>query len=194
MPHKQIAECLYEKHGLSGWWSQMVTVVYEQERGLREKHQKSDGSYVICVSKVLPVSINTLFEFWSDGDRRNQWLTHKNYSTVTITISKTTLNKSMHIVWNEIKKITTNNSRISKDKKLLLLMKHTKAIQSLTERSISSSYISLLSSIFKIALFFFSSSLITTVFLLSEILIILSSVFLIDMSFFINSSPTSFCK
>ena len=42
MPHKQIAEYLYEKHGLSGWWSQVVTVVYEQERGLREKHQKSD--------------------------------------------------------------------------------------------------------------------------------------------------------
>jgi hypothetical protein len=38
MPHKQIAEYLYEKHGLSGWWSQVVTVVYEQERGLREKH------------------------------------------------------------------------------------------------------------------------------------------------------------
>ena len=90
----------------------MVTVVYEQERGLRKKHQKSDGSYVICVSKVLPVSINTLYEFCSDGNRRNQWLTHKNYNTVTITISKTTMNKSMHIVWNEIKKkITTNNSR-----------------------------------------------------------------------------------
>jgi len=90
----------------------VVTVVYEQERGLREKHQKSDGSYVICVSKVLPVSINTLYEFWSDGNRRNQWLTHENYNTVTITISKTTMNKSMHIVWNEIKKkITTNNSR-----------------------------------------------------------------------------------
>jgi hypothetical protein len=89
----------------------MVTVVYEQERGLRKKHQKSDGSYVICVSKVLPVSINTLYQFWSDGNRRNQWLTHENYNTVTITISKTTMNKSMHIMWNEIKKITTNNSR-----------------------------------------------------------------------------------
>jgi hypothetical protein len=112
MPHKQIAEYLYEKHGLSRWWSQVVTVVYEQKPGLREKHQKSDGSYVICVSKVLPVSINTLHEFWSDGNRRNQWLTHENYNTVTITISKTTMNKSMHIVWNEIKKkITTNNSR-----------------------------------------------------------------------------------
>jgi hypothetical protein len=32
MPHKQIAEYLYEKHGLSGWWSQVVTVVYEQEQ------------------------------------------------------------------------------------------------------------------------------------------------------------------
>jgi hypothetical protein len=112
MPHKQIAECLYEKHGLSGWWSQMVTVVYEQERGLREKHQKSDGSYVICVSKVLPVSINTLFEFWSDGNRRNQWLTHKITIPLQLQLARQ-LNKSMHIVWNEIKKkkITTNNSR-----------------------------------------------------------------------------------
>jgi hypothetical protein len=39
MPHKDIACLVYEKHQVSGWWAQMVTVGYEQARGLRQKHQ-----------------------------------------------------------------------------------------------------------------------------------------------------------
>jgi len=38
MPHKDIACLLYQKHKLPGWWAQMVTVGYEQARGMREKH------------------------------------------------------------------------------------------------------------------------------------------------------------
>ena len=33
--HPQIARLLHEKHGVAGWWSQMVTVEYELARGLR---------------------------------------------------------------------------------------------------------------------------------------------------------------
>ena len=35
MPHKQIAEIVHEKYGVGPWWCQMVTVGYEQSRGLR---------------------------------------------------------------------------------------------------------------------------------------------------------------
>jgi hypothetical protein len=35
--HQEIAAYLYEKHKVSEWWSQMVSVGYEHERGLREK-------------------------------------------------------------------------------------------------------------------------------------------------------------
>lgn len=44
MSHKEIAEYLYRRRGVPDcWWSQMVTVTYEQSRGLREKHQRADG-------------------------------------------------------------------------------------------------------------------------------------------------------
>jgi len=45
LAHREIAAALRDRHGLSGWWSQMVTVAYEQARGLRplvtfEKHRE----------------------------------------------------------------------------------------------------------------------------------------------------------
>jgi hypothetical protein len=67
MPHKQIAEYLYEKHGLSGWWSQVVTVVYEQERGLREKHQISDGFGIL--GRVFSCDFMTRCYSWSTGSQ-----------------------------------------------------------------------------------------------------------------------------
>ena len=43
MSHKDIARYLYEKYQISSWWSQMVTVMYEKEKGLRDKHERPDG-------------------------------------------------------------------------------------------------------------------------------------------------------
>jgi hypothetical protein len=36
--HKAAAQHLEARHGLSAWWSQMVTVAYERARGLRRRH------------------------------------------------------------------------------------------------------------------------------------------------------------
>jgi hypothetical protein len=33
-------ELIHGKYGIDGWWAQNVTVGHEQERGLRDKHQK----------------------------------------------------------------------------------------------------------------------------------------------------------
>jgi hypothetical protein len=65
MKHKEIAQYLYQRNRVSAWWSQMITVTYEQERGLRDKHQKSDG-YAISVSKVVPGPVDVLYNFRSD--------------------------------------------------------------------------------------------------------------------------------
>jgi hypothetical protein len=35
--HTQAAKYLRDKHGLSDWWAQAVTIRYEWERGLRRK-------------------------------------------------------------------------------------------------------------------------------------------------------------
>jgi hypothetical protein len=46
LPHREIAEVVAGKFAVRPWWSQMVTVGYEQARGLREKHQTAKGYQV----------------------------------------------------------------------------------------------------------------------------------------------------
>lgn len=93
MSHKDIAEYLYEKRGVPGWWSQMIAVTYEQECGLRDKHQMADG-YAVSASRTFEVSIGKLYNHWSDDELRKQWLKEQ------VVIRKATLNKSMRIMWS----------------------------------------------------------------------------------------------
>src|SRR5262245_17470773 len=72
MSHKQIVAYLAEHHQVSAWWVQMVTVGYEQERGLRQLHEKADG-YEISVSKTINVPIGVLFKAWNDETERSRW-------------------------------------------------------------------------------------------------------------------------
>lgn len=92
-PHKEIAAYLAEHHIDSGWWSQMVTVGYEQARGLRDKHEMPSG-YAISRSKTLPVSVDTLYHSWNDKRRRKRWLTDAEFE-----VRKATPGKSMRITW-----------------------------------------------------------------------------------------------
>ena len=93
MEHSTIARHLSQKHALSGWWSQMVTVTYEQSRGRRERHQTT-GGFEVSVSKTLPVSVEALYRAWSDPDQRRGWL-----GSDEPTIRKATANKSLRITW-----------------------------------------------------------------------------------------------
>ena len=55
MTHKQIVGLVAADGGLSnGWWQQMVTVGYEQARGLRKVGQTADAGYQIGVQKTIP--------------------------------------------------------------------------------------------------------------------------------------------
>ncbi len=92
-PHRQIAEFLYKKKGVDGWWSQMVTVGYEQARGLRQKHQKPSG-FEISSSKTLNVPLSSLYGAWEDAQFRRRWLKDSNF-----TVRKATENKTMRITW-----------------------------------------------------------------------------------------------
>ena len=59
-PHREIAAIVSEL-GAPPWWSQMVTVTYERERGLREVHQTAAG-YVANVSRTFAVPVEELFD------------------------------------------------------------------------------------------------------------------------------------
>jgi hypothetical protein len=91
-PHKEIAVYVGEQHGCPSWWSQMVTVGYEQARGLRVKHQTSNG-FVANASKTVAVPVAALYAAWNDLKLRVQWLP----DAAKITVRKATANKSMRI-------------------------------------------------------------------------------------------------
>ncbi len=94
MSHQEIVAVLSQQHGVGPWWQQMVTVTYEQARGLRAKHEKP-GGYQISVSRTVAASISKVYKAWHDEKTRQLWL------PASITIRKATANKSMRITWTD---------------------------------------------------------------------------------------------
>jgi hypothetical protein len=92
--HKGIVATLYPRHLKDGWWCQMITVAYEQARGLRQKHQKP-GGFEISGSKTIEAPLTHLFAAWADDAVRRVWLG----PYAAFTIRKATPGKSMRITW-----------------------------------------------------------------------------------------------
>ncbi len=93
--HREMARHLAETHGLTGWWSQMVTVGYEQARGLRKKHETAEG-FSISRSLTLDVPVERLFAAWNDASVRDRWLGEPGITLTTVTEPK-----SMRILWKD---------------------------------------------------------------------------------------------
>ena len=75
MTHREIVCLVAGKGGLSnGWWQQMVTVGYEQARGLRIVGQTADASYQIGVQKTLPIPRDLAWGLLVAGPGRDIWL------------------------------------------------------------------------------------------------------------------------
>ncbi len=97
MTHKEIVAIVHDRYGIGPWWQQMVTVGYEQGRGLRQKHETTEG-YKISRSKTVAVPIATLYKAWSDTRTRGRWLDEG-----PLVVRKATPNKSMRITWYDKK-------------------------------------------------------------------------------------------
>ncbi len=93
LAHKDIALYLSETHRVPDWWCQMVTVGYEQARGLRQKHERPDG-YSISKSVTLLVPIAKAYAAWDDPKQRALWL-----DETRVAVRKATANKTMRITW-----------------------------------------------------------------------------------------------
>jgi len=93
LPHKEIAEIVHGKYGVGDWWSQMVTVGYEQAKGLRKPHETARG-FQASASKTINASIADLFDHWSHDLLRAQW-----FEPVMLNIRKETRDKSMRVSW-----------------------------------------------------------------------------------------------
>ena len=71
----------------------MVTVAYEQARGIREKHEADDG-FRVGVSKTLELPLAKLFRLWAEPSERNKWLADDRF-----TIHKATASKAIRARW-----------------------------------------------------------------------------------------------
>jgi hypothetical protein len=94
LKHPQIAQLLHEKHGVAGWWSQMVTVEYELARGLRVRHQTATG-FSISASKTIATSLAALYTATSNAAKRKQW-----FPQGDLRVSSQTRNKYFRGSWN----------------------------------------------------------------------------------------------
>jgi uncharacterized protein YndB with AHSA1/START domain len=94
LTHQEIVALLHKKHGVGPWWQQMVTVTYEQARGLREQHQKPEG-YEISISRTIEEPVSKAFKAWTDEKMRKAWLP-SNFK-----IRKATANKSLRMTWED---------------------------------------------------------------------------------------------
>ena len=93
MPHKEIALMLSRKFSVPDWWSQMVTVGYEQARGLRKVHEKA-GGFSATASRTVAASLDALFAAWSDAAQRLRWL-----PDAPVEVRRSTDGKSMRMTW-----------------------------------------------------------------------------------------------
>lgn len=73
LAHKDIAIWIGENFDVGGWWCQMLTVGYEQARGLRKLHEKARG-FEIGGNKTINVPVARLFEAFADDKLRQSWV------------------------------------------------------------------------------------------------------------------------
>ncbi len=92
LTHKEMAIFLRENHQLSPWWSQMITVGYEQARGLRKKNETLKG-YQVSASRTIALPVAELFTIWANEQER-EWLVGQ-----PLHVRSITLNKALRINW-----------------------------------------------------------------------------------------------
>lgn len=93
LPHKEIARWLHAEHAVPAWWSQMITVGYEQARGLRAKHETANG-FITNASRTIAAPLVDVWRAWTNARSRAKWL-----GKLTFEIRRSTPEKSLRINW-----------------------------------------------------------------------------------------------
>ncbi|MEP6570723.1 MAG: DUF4287 domain-containing protein [Acidobacteriota bacterium] len=96
LSHQEIVNYLHQKQDVGPWWQQMITVTYEEGRGLRERHQKP-GGFQISVSRTIKVPISKLYYAFANNKARKAWLAEDGLAVRTAAA-----NKSMRVTWNDV--------------------------------------------------------------------------------------------
>jgi len=96
MDHAEIALVLQKQMSLSPWWSQMVAVGYENERGIRpnERGGPPGNRFEVTLTKVVAVPRAAVWAAWQDPGTLARWLPDAKFE-----ISKTVPHKILHLDW-----------------------------------------------------------------------------------------------
>lgn len=120
LDHKAIVALLSIKKNLEPWWRQMVTVAYEQARGLRAPQQKT-GGFEISASRVLDLPLQAAFEAFANARKRAAWL-----AGVPLTVHKSVPNKSLRITWSDGQKSVSVSFRSKPGNRAQVAVQHSK--------------------------------------------------------------------
>lgn len=93
LDHQGIVAILREQHQVGDWWAQMVTVGYEQARGMREKNQTPAG-YQASMSKTIAAPVSRLYKAWADEAERAKWL-----GDVPVEVRVANEDKNIRLTW-----------------------------------------------------------------------------------------------
>ena len=67
LSHKEIARRTFEDGGATGWWSQTLTVAYEQHIGRRVPGQDCEGEFSVSVSRTMTGDMDIALQWWLDA-------------------------------------------------------------------------------------------------------------------------------
>jgi uncharacterized protein YndB with AHSA1/START domain len=119
MSHQEIVKYLSAEQSVGPWWQQMVTVTYEQSRGLRAIHQKP-GGFEISVSRTINAPLAKLFKAFAN-EKARAWLGEDG-----LTLRTSTPNKSMRFTWTDGKSILSVALVSKGDDKSQVVVQHGK--------------------------------------------------------------------
>lgn len=120
MTHQEIVKYLNTKFGVGPWWQQMVAVTYEQQSGLRARHERPEG-YQISVSRTVSAPLARLYKAFENDRSRAQWLKEDR-----LVVRKATANRSMRVTWSDGKTSLEINFYARGDNKSQVVVQHSK--------------------------------------------------------------------
>jgi len=83
-------------YGIPRWWSNMIVLGYQQERGLRQRHQRVGLRYEIDRSRSIKAPIGKVWAAWQDPGVLSCWMPPGQFA-----IRSVRPQKALHLTWRD---------------------------------------------------------------------------------------------
>jgi uncharacterized protein YndB with AHSA1/START domain len=120
LTHREIVALVGRDDSVNRWWQQMVTVTYEQGRGLRARHQRSDG-FEVSKSKTVSAPVGRVYRAWTERAMRQRWLPN-----VELRVRATRPNKALRFTWVDGRTVVAVSFDAAGGRKSRLTVQHGK--------------------------------------------------------------------